>query len=121
MNQGDDWDRDELKWVLCAGIGASLLPASVLFFFKDEKAIGASAEALHRRDWGVGAAAGESPPPPGGASSPPLSGGGVACCCGGRVTEEHIAPLVALSDLLSMLGAGTVSYTHLTLPTILLV
>ena len=106
LNQGDDWDRDELKWVLCAGIGASLLPASVLFFFKDEKAIGASAEALHRRDWGVGAAAGESPPPPGGAASPPLSGGGVACCCGGRVTEEHIAPLVALSDLLSMLGAG---------------
>ena len=46
LNQGDDWDRDELKWVLCAGIGASLLPASVLFFFKDEKAIGASAEAL---------------------------------------------------------------------------
>ena len=81
-----------------------LLPASVLFF-KDEKAIGASAECSTD-------ATGASAPPPArarhrpAASTPPLSGGGVACCCGGRVTEEHIAPLVALSDLLSMLGAG---------------
>ena len=102
---GDEWRVDELTYVLLGGVGAMVLPALALFAFSDRRASAPPPRASSRRHRRLSTA-----------PSAALLGADAtaaqvaaarsqrrACCC---LTTAHIAPLVAIGDLLSMLGSG---------------
>ena len=102
---GDEWRVDELTYVLLGGVGAMVLPALALFAFSDRRALGAASEGL------FASAAALSTAPSAALLGADATAAQVAaarsqrraCCC---LTTAHIAPLVAIGDLLSMLGSG---------------
>jgi len=92
---GDTWRESDLVMVMLAGVAAQLLPAAILPLFRDANALGAASEGLMHasaRRGSVTVAHIEAQ------RQPPRH------VCG--LSAEGIAPLVALSDLLSMLGSG---------------
>jgi len=98
---GDQWHLAELTWVMMVGAGGAIVPALLLWGFSDANAIGEAAEGLHIqacRTNLVSATAGG--PMPHEANQNSESG------VRRWLNEKHIAPMIAISDLVSMLGSG---------------
>ena len=100
LGLGDTWSMGELRVVLLAGVGLAVLPALTLWLFRDAHALGAASEGLLSADAARATADGEATAAQrAAAAAPPRRVCGV-------LSAASIAPVVALSDLLSMLGSG---------------
>lgn len=126
LTMGDVWKERELIVTILAGVSCLVLPCGLLLLFRDRQTLGAASEGLH-----IAAAALPPPPPPPQQQQAPSDSVGTApdqnapattpsavtvaqrqarslanrrvCGC---LTAAGIAPLVALSDFLVMLGSG---------------
>jgi hypothetical protein len=124
LTMGDVWQERELIVTIIAGVGCLLFPCSLLLLFRDRQTLGAESEGLH-----VTAASAATAPLPSGADAADAAdaaGAGSATTAApsalteaqqqaarfasrrvcGCLTPSGIAPLVALSDFLVMLGSG---------------
>lgn len=134
LTLGDAWRERELIVTILAGVGCLILPSTLLLFFRDHQMLGAESEGLHvaaaasaatppLRSCTDAAAAGACGAGGYGAGAGARAGAGSlapsqsteaqqqaarlasrrVCGC---LTANGIAPLVALSDFLVMLGSG---------------
>ena len=128
---GDHWTEFELTHVLVVGAIFRLIPASLLWFIRDARALGDESEGLHIRPPNgaataaataaitttasvnaatcplpaavdaAPAAAAPSPPDPGPTPSNPAPPAQSR-----RLGPQHIAPMIAVADIIAKVGAG---------------
>ena len=110
---GDSWKPNELVSVMILGCVVACLPCAILCLFRDSRALGSLSEGfLSRSPVGVASGVGVG----GGGTEgsgvdglDPLGGGGTPPKPPPHrwaLRPHHVAPLIAITDLISMLGSG---------------